>query len=442
MNKSEKIKINYRIWNKLSDRQKEKIFSRSEININEIRETVEKIIARVRKYKDKALVEYAAKFDKADLTGLPLRVQEHEFEEAERSLSPELRKALEFSIENVRRFHVANRPEEHPAIEVCPGITAREKLTPIESAGLYIPRGRGSFPSMLYMLGVPAVEAGVKRVCVVTPPNPDGTVDAACLYAAKLCGINEVYRTGGAQAIAALAYGTESIEPVVKVVGPGSKYVAAAKRILYGKIDVGLPAGPSESILLADETADPYLAAIDLMVEAEHGSDSSALLVTPSKQTADGVLKHLKKLIPEIPEPRKTFLKDVLGGYGGIILTEDMDEACEIVNMFAPEHLEIMTENPSATSEKIYNAGEILLGADTPFSAANYSTGPNAVLPTGGTAKTFSPVSIRDFVKFSSVIEADRKGYDAVAPHVETIADYEGFITHGNAFKLRKLYKP
>lgn len=294
---------------------------------------------------------------------------------------------------------------------------------------------------MLYMLGVPAVEAGVKRVCVVTPPNPDGTVDAACLYAAKLCGINEVYRTGGAQAIAALAYGTESIEPVVKVVGPGSKYVAAAKRILYGKIDVGLPAGPSESILLADETADPYLAAIDLMVEAEHGSDSSALLVTPSKQTADGVLKHLKKLIPEIPEPRKTFLKDVLGGYGGIILTEDMDEACEIVNMFAPEHLEIMTENPSATSEKIYNAGEILLGADTPFSAANYSTGPNAVLPTGGTAKTFSPVSIRDFVKFSSVIEADRKGYDSVAPHVETIADYEGFITHGNAFKLRKLYK-
>ena len=324
-------------------------------------------------------------------------------------------------------------------VTVRPGIKAYEKMTPVESVGLYIPRGRGSFPSMLYMLGVPAVEAGVKRVCVVTPPNPDGTVDAACLYAARLCGIDEVYRTGGAQAVAALAYGTESIAPVVKVVGPGSKFVSAAKRILYGKIDVGLPAGPSESILLADDSADPYLAALDLMVEAEHGSDSSALLITPSKATADGVLAHLKKMIPQIPEPRRTFLSDVMSGYGGIILTRNMDEACDIVNNFAPEHLEIMTKNPAATAEKIVNAGEILLGSHTPFSAANYSTGPNAVLPTGGTAKTFSAVSVRDFVKYTSVIQMDEKGYKAVEPHVKELADYEGFITHGNAFKLRRL---
>ena len=284
-------KINYRIWEKLSDRQKEKIFSRSEINISEIRETVEKIISRVRRYKDKALREYALKFDHADLSGLSLKVQEKEFDQAEKSLSPELKRALEFCIENVRRFHVANKPAIPQSVTVRPGIKAYEKMTPVESAGLYIPRGRGSFPSMLYMLGVPAVEAGVKRVCVVTPPNPDGTVDAACLYAARLCGISEVYRTGGAQAVAALAYGTESIKPVVKVVGPGSKFVSAAKRILYGKIDVGLPAGPSESILLADESADPYLAALDLMVEAEHGSDSSALLITPSRETADGKIK-------------------------------------------------------------------------------------------------------------------------------------------------------
>ena len=205
-------KINYRIWEKLSDKQKEKIFSRSEININEIRETVEKIIERVKKYKDKALREYALKFDKADLSKLPIRVQKKEFDKAEKSLSPELKKALEFCIENVRRFHVANKPDPGKMVTVRPGIKAYEKMTPVESVGLYIPRGRGSFPSMLYMLGVPAVEAGVKRVCVVTPPNPDGTVDAACLYAARLCGIDEVYRTGGAQAVAALAYGTESIK--------------------------------------------------------------------------------------------------------------------------------------------------------------------------------------------------------------------------------------
>ena len=432
-------KINYRIWNKLTDRQKDKIFSRSEININEIREIVEKIIARVRRYKDKALREYALKFDKADLSELPLQVQKKEFDAAEKSLSPELKKALEFCIENVRRFHVANKPEAGGVVTVRPGIRAYEKMTPVESVGLYVPRGRGSFPSMLYMLGIPAVEAGVKRVCVVTPPNPDGTVDAACLYAARLCGIDEVYRTGGAQAVAALAYGTESIKPVVKVVGPGSKFVSAAKRILYGKIDVGLPAGPSESILLADSSADPYLAALDLMVEAEHGSDSSALLITPSRETADGVLMNLKKMIKDIPEPRRTFLNDVMSGYGGIILTNDMDEACDIVNNFAPEHLEIMTQNPEATADKIRNAGEILLGCHTPFSAANYSTGPNAVLPTGGTAKTFSAVSIRDFVKYTSVIEADENGYKAVEPHVVALADYEGFITHGNAFKRRSL---
>ncbi|MCQ2604780.1 MAG: histidinol dehydrogenase [Spirochaetia bacterium] len=431
-------KINYRIWSQLSDKQKEKIFSRSEININEIREDVEKIIERVRRYKDKALIDYAKKFDGADISAIPLRVQEKEFDAAERTLSTEVKSALEFAIENVRRFHLANKPQEHGPVNVRAGIMAREKMTPVESVALYVPRGRGSFPSMLYMLGVPAVEAGVKRVCVVTPPNPDGTVDAACLYAARLCGINEVYRTGGAQAIAALAYGTESIKPVVKVVGPGSKYVSAAKRILYGKIDVGLPAGPSESILLADKTSDPYLAALDLMVEAEHGSDSSALLITSSKDLADKSLAYIKQLVKNIPEPRKTFLTDVMAGYGGIILTDDMDTACDIVNEFAPEHLEIMTENPEATASKIRNAGEILLGTHTPFSAANYTTGPNAVLPTGGTAKTFSAVSIRDFVKYSSVIEVTESGYEELKPHAVALADYEGFITHGNAFKLRK----
>ncbi len=301
-----------------------------------------------------------------------------------------------------------------------------------------MPRGRGSFPSMLYMLAVPAVIAGVKRICVVTPPNKDGSVDPACLYAAKLCGINEIYRVGGAQAIAALTYGTESIKPVVKITGPGSMYVTAAKRLLYGTVDVGLPAGPSESVILADKSADPYKTALDLMIEAEHGSDSSAILVTDSKELGEKTAANIEKLLEDITEPRKTFLKDVFSGYGGVIIADNMKEGAEIVNSYAPEHLQIATENPEITADMIINAGEILLGQNTPFSIANYSTGANAVLPTGGMAKTFSPVSVRDFMKFSSIIKVDKDGLAELTPHVTELADYEGFVTHANALKLRK----
>ncbi|MCL2793335.1 MAG: histidinol dehydrogenase, partial [Spirochaetaceae bacterium] len=319
-----------------------------------------------------------------------------------------------------------------------PGITAGERFLPIDSAGLYVPQGRGSFPSMLYMLAVPALVAGVPRVCIVTPPGSNGTVDPACLYAARICEIKEVYRVGGAQAIAALAYGTESIKPVVKIVGPGSAYVTAAKRALYGKIDVGVPAGPSDSIVLADEKADPYRVALDLMTEAEHGSDSAAILVTDSKNLAEDVKKHMTSIIDAIPEPRKKFLTDVFSGYGGIILAKDMNEAAEIVNLYAPEHLQIATRDPARILNLVRNAGEILLGQDTPFSIANYTTGPNAVLPTGGMAKTYSPVSVRDFMKSSSIIYADKHGLKSVTDHVIALADYEGFSAHSGALKMRK----
>ena len=215
-------------------------------------------------------------------------------------------------------------------------------------------------------------------------------------------------------------------------------YVTAAKRILYGTVDVGLPAGPSESVILADKNADPYRAALDLMIEAEHGSDSSAILVTDSKELGDRTAENIEKLLEDISEPRKTFLEDVFSGYGGVIIAENMEKGAEIVNSYAPEHLQIATENPEKTADMIINAGEILLGQNTPFSIANYSTGANAVLPTGGMAKTFSPVSVRDFMKFSSIVKVDEKGLSDIAPHVTALADYEGFVTHSNALKLRK----
>jgi histidinol dehydrogenase len=290
---------------------------------------------------------------------------------------------------------------------------------------------------MLYMLAVPARVAGVEHVAVVTPPLEDGSVDPACLYAARLCGVDRVYRIGGAHAIAALAYGTESVEAVSKIVGPGSSYVAAAKREVAGVVDTGLPAGPTESIVLADGNADPWKVSLDLMVEAEHGSDSQALLVTPSLPLAEAVREVIPELAAQTPEPRRGFLEDVFSGYGGIIKSDSMEEAAEIVNAFAPEHLQIQTREPYETLGLIRHAGEILLGEHSVFSLANYATGANAVLPTGGTARTWSPVSVRDFTKRSSVVHVTEAGYETLRDRVIALADYEGFYTHAQALRRR-----
>ena len=433
------MNINIRYWNNLNDDEKATIFARSELNISDVSESVAKIISAVEAEGDKALRDLTLKFDKADISNLPLLVQDEEYAEAERIISPDVKEAIKYSIENVNSFHMEQKPQAMSFSEVRPGIFAGEKPIPIASAGLYVPRGRGSFPSMLYMLAVPAVIAGVKRIVVVTPPNEDGSVDPACLYAARLCGVHEIYRIGGAQAIAALALGTESIASVAKLSGPGSMYVAAAKRLLSSKVNPGLPAGPSESIVLADESADPHTVAIDLMIEAEHGSDSSALLVTPSAALAEKTAAIIAEKTALLPEPRKGFVEDVFNGYGGIIITETIGECADIINEFAPEHLQIQTADPFDILPLIENAGEILLGENTPFSIANYSTGANAVLPTGGGARTYSAVSVRDFIKFSSVVYATGNGLKDAAGHVKALADYEGFITHGNALKERGL---
>lgn len=431
------MKINYSKWAEMSEEEKKNIFSRSEQVISDVMDPVNEIITRVRKEGDKALFHYNSLFDGVSVDDYSLRVTEEEFAEAERVISPDVKAAIDYSIENVRIFHEGQIPSSMEMVEIRKGIFAGEKAIPIDSTGLYVPRGRGSFPSMLYMQAVPAIAAGVKRVCIVTPPDKEGKVDPACLYAARKCGVNEVYKTGGAQAIAALTYGTETIDPVVKITGPGSKYVSAAKRLLSGVVDSGLPAGPSDSAVLADSSADPYKAALDLMTEAEHGSDSSAVLVTTSEEMAGQCMEHLNELVELLPPQRKQFVEDVFSGFGGIIITETMEEGADVINMYAPEHLQIVTDDPWDTVGLIRNAAEILLGDNTPFSCANYSIGANAVLPTGGMARTWSALSARDFMKFSSVVYSSRKGYDSLKKHVETLADYEGFPAHGNALKLR-----
>jgi len=426
------------IWNEIPNDKKNFFLKRSESDISNVMESVSKIINSVKLNGDKALLDYALQFDGIDFSGENLRVSQKEIDAAEKRLTIDLKNALKYAINNIMQFHKTQKPASMNFEEIRPGLFAGEKAIPINSVGLYVPRGRGSFPSMLYMLAVPAVVAGVKRICVITPPGKDGLVDPGCLYAAKLCGIDEIYRVGGAHGIAALAYGTESISAVNKITGPGSMYVTAAKRLLYGTVDVGLPAGPSESVILSDDKADPWKLALDLLVEAEHGSDSSAILVTTSLKLAKKTAFHIENLINKLGEPRKTFVRDVFTGYGAIFLVDSIEKGADLVNAFAPEHLQLKTENPFSTLSLIKNAGEILLGENIPFSAANYVTGVNAVLPTGGNAKTYSAVSVRDFIKYSSVVYADKNGYEDLKEHVIAIADYEGFETHGNALKLRE----
>jgi histidinol dehydrogenase len=322
--------------------------------------------------------------------------------------------------------------------EVMPGVYAGERATPLSSVGLYAPRGKGSFPSSTYMMAVPARVAGVPRVVLVTPPDKEGRCDPATLYAARSCGVHEVYRVGGVQALAALAYGTPGIRAVDKFLGPGNQYVAAAKRLLVGVVDVGLPAGPSESMILADETADPRLLALDLMTEAEHGPDSQALLVTASAETARTVAALLPGLVSQLPEPRRTFVSRVLEGYGGILLARGMEEAADIANAVAPEHLQIATRDPLETLSLIRHAGEILLGQHTPFCLANYAIGANAVLPTGGKAATCSALSVRDFMKHTSVAWLTERGYASLNDAAITLADYEGFAAHAKALRERR----
>src|SRR5579864_503139 len=282
--------------------QRARLLRRAEIQIDELIEYVRPILQGVRERGDEALIEFTARFDRVQLTADRLRVGREEIERAYQLLDTSVREAIEHAVRHVRTFHERQMPHEQWFTQVAPGVMAGEKITPITSVGLYVPRGKGAFPSVMYMLATPASIAGVPRIVVCTPPGPDGEVDPASLVAADLCGVHEIYRVGGAQAIAALAYGTQHIGRVRKITSPGSGYVSAAKRLLYGTVDVGLPAGPSEAITLADATADAELLARDLLIEAEHGPDSSSLLVTDSRSLAERVMALLPSKMAALPE--------------------------------------------------------------------------------------------------------------------------------------------
>ncbi len=425
------------LWSECPADERTRLLKRSETDIESILEAVRRIVQDVQARGDDALYDAAIAFDHVDLRPMGLRVTEEELHRSEQETPPHIREAIDLSVENITTFHRHQAPSGLDLREVQPGVYAGGRPSPIDSVGLTVPHGRGRFPSTMYMLGVPASLAGVPRRVAVTPPGEGGRIDPAVLYAARRSGVSEIYRIGGAGGVAALAYGTESIPRVAKIVGPGSAWVTAAKRVASAEVDTGLPAGPSESIILADDSASPRIVALDLLVEAEHGSDSSALLVTPSSELVRQTQGIVESLVSELPEDRAEFVRGVLDGYGGTIVARDMDEAIEIVNLFACEHVEILTRDPFATMDAITNAGEILLGPHAPFTIANYSAGTNHVLPTGGRAATCSAVSVRDFMKHTSVVYLTRLGIEHLGPRAADLAEYEGFAAHCMAIRRR-----
>lgn len=418
----------------MSAQQRELLLARTEDDLSEFMEKVAPIIEAVRIEGDEAIARFAREFDHADVTADRLAATEENFDAAFKKLDPEFIETLEYAADNIRRFHQDQMPQEMWMKEIRPGVLVGERTRAIDSAALYSPRGKGSFPSVTLMTAIPAVVAGVSMPIILTPPGADGEVDPATLVAARIAGVERVYKAGGAQAVAAAAYGTATIPRCRKLEGPGSPWFVAAKRLLVGKIDSRLPAGPSESIVLADESANPKLAAMDLIIESEHGPDGSAFLVTWSRQVAEQAIAAIPEYWKKMGEQRVEFSSTVLcGNSGGVVLTRTPEEAYAFINDYAPEHLEVISKTPFEHLDYIRNAAEILLGEYAAGSIANYMMGPNCVLPTSGAAHTHSPLGVHDFLKCSSVGHMTRKGYDQMAAHTHRFATYEGFDAHANA---------
>lgn len=412
----------------------EQLFARAEADLSVFLDRARPIIEAVRIGGDKSLVDFGRQFDGVAAEHFAIKASEQEFDDAFGAVDRELVAAIGYAIDNIRRFHEAQKPEEMWLKEIRPGAFAGDRFIPIDSVACYVPRGKGSFPSVVMMTAVPAIVAGVPRPIIITPPGPDGRVDTGTLVAARMAGITEIYKCGGAQGVAAVAYGTETVPRCHKIVGPGSPWVVAAKRLLADLIDPGTPAGPSECIILADETANGNLAALDLLIESEHGPDSSAFLVTNSRKVAETARAALPEYWAGLSAQRREFSQSVLcGPRGGIVLTADFDAAIAFVNRYAPEHLEILVAEPFAVLGRIRHAGEVLLGNRTPVTLGNFVLGPNAVLPTGGAARTASPLSVFDFMKRSSVGYVTARGYAELARSAKILARYEGFDGHAQA---------
>ena len=397
-------------------------------------DTVQQIVDDVKMRRDQALFEYTEKFDHAKIDASTIRVTEEEIQEAMDKVDPSLLSVMKKSMENIRDHHsrqvrqswFSSRPD---------GTILGQKITALESVGVYVPGGKAAYPSTVLMNIIPAEVAGVERIVMVTPPGADGKVNPVTLTAAHLAGATEVYKVGGAQAIAALAFGTQSVPRVNKIVGPGNIFVALAKKAVYGHVSIDSIAGPSEILVIADETANPRYVAADLLSQAEHDELASAILVTTSMELAQAVAKEVDQFLETLS--RRAILEKSLENYGYILVTDTLDEAIQTANEIASEHLEIATKNPFEVMTKIRNAGAIFIGEYSSEPLGDYFAGPNHVLPTNGTAKFFSPLGVDDFIKKSSIIYYSKDALRKAHRDIEAFAQSEQLTAHANSIRVR-----
>lgn len=397
-------------------------------------DAVQNIIDTVKRDRDKAVFAYTREFDHADIDPSNIRVTEEEMEEALKEVKPELLGVMKKSLKNIQEFH--EKQKQYSWFDSKPnGTILGQKVTALESAGVYVPGGKAAYPSSVLMNIIPAKVAGVDRIVMVTPPGRDGKVNPVTLTAARLSGVTEVYKVGGAQAIAALAFGTESIPRVDKIVGPGNIFVALAKKAVYGHVSIDSIAGPSEILVLADESANPRFVAADLLSQAEHDELASSILVTTSMELAQKVSEEAERFTNQLS--RTEIIRKSLDQYGYILVADSMKEAIETVNKIAPEHLEIVTKNPFEDMTKIRHAGAIFIGEYSSEPLGDYFAGPNHVLPTNGTARFFSALSVDDFVKKSSIVYYSKEALYEVHQDIEAFANAEYLTAHANSVKVR-----
>ena len=411
----------------------ENLLKRSPNNYTEYESSVNEIINNVRENRDKAIFDYTKKFDKADIDASNIRVTKEEIQEAYDKVDEKLLAVIRKSLVNIKKYHEKQLQNSWFTSE--DGIILGQKVTALEKAGVYVPGGKAVYPSSVLMNVLPAKVAGVDKIVMCTPPGADGKVYPSTLVAANEAGVDEIYKVGGAQAIAAMAFGTESFPKVDKIVGPGNIFVALAKKAVFGYVSIDSIAGPSEILVLADETANPRYVAADLLSQAEHDEMASAILITTSKELAEKVSDEVEGFVKVLS--RKEIIQKSLDNYGYILVADNMDDAIDAVNEIASEHMEIVTKDPFTVMTRIRNAGAIFIGEYSSEPLGDYFAGPNHVLPTNGTAKFFSALSVDDFIKKSSIISYSREALEKVHTDIEQFAQCEQLSAHANSIKVR-----
>ncbi len=412
----------------------ENLLKRSPNSYGEFESRVNDIIEQVRAKKDAAIFDYTKKFDGADINAANILVTEDEIKEAYEKVDEKLLEVIRKALVNIRTYHEKQRQYSWFDSEDS-GIILGQKVTALERVGVYVPGGKAVYPSSVLMNVVPAKVAGVKEIVMTTPPGKDGKVCASTLVAAKEAGVDRIYKVGGAQAIAALAFGTESVPKVDKIVGPGNIYVALAKKAVFGYVSIDSIAGPSEILVLADETANPKFVAADLLSQAEHDEMASAILITTSQELAEQVSVEIDRFVAKLS--RKEIIQKSLDNYGYLLVAENMEDAIATVNEIASEHLELVTKNPFEVMTKIKNAGAIFIGEYSSEPLGDYFAGPNHVLPTNGTAKFFSPLSVDDFIKKSSIISYSKEALQPIYKDIVQFAECEQLTAHANSIRVR-----